>query len=55
MLDESSFRESMPMFADKMATSVAYPGSSNESWDHEAGKTCFERTIDPEIYKPYEK
>ncbi|MEA4910491.1 hypothetical protein SDC9_33242 [bioreactor metagenome] len=45
----------MPMFADKMATSVAYPGSSNESWDHEAGKTCFERTIDPEIYKPYEK
>lgn len=46
----------IPMLADKMATSVAYPGGGvNDSWDHEAGRTCFERTIDPEIYKPYEK
>ncbi|OGI64288.1 hypothetical protein A2914_02970 [Candidatus Nomurabacteria bacterium RIFCSPLOWO2_01_FULL_41_21] len=29
------------------------PGGVNESWDHEAGRTCFERTIDPELYPPY--
>ncbi len=46
----------IPMFADKMATSIAYPGGmSDDSWDHEAGRTCFERTIDPEIYKPFTK
>ena len=27
----------------------------NATWDHEAGKICFERTIDPEIIKPFEK
>ena len=34
-----------------------YPGPDgmNESWDHEAGRTCFERTIDPEIYPPFRK
>jgi hypothetical protein len=31
-----------------------YPGGMNQSWDHEAGRTCFSRTIDPEIYKPYD-
>lgn len=32
-----------------------YPGygGMNQSWDHQAGRTCFTRTIDPEIYKPY--
>jgi len=34
----------------------AYPVSGiNESWDHEAGRTCFERTIDKDIYPPYPK
>jgi len=34
----------------------AYPVSgTNESWDHEAGHTCFERTIDKDIYPPYPK
>lgn len=33
-----------------------YPGGSgNESWDHEGGYTCFERTIDTDIYQPYPK
>ena len=27
----------------------------NESWSHEAGRTCFERTIDTDIYKPFSK
>jgi len=32
---------------------IAYPepmGKLNESWQHEAGRQCFERTIDPELY-----
>ena len=27
-------------------------GTSINYWTHSAGRTCFERTIDPEIYKP---
>jgi len=26
----------------------------NEAWKHDAGRFCFERTIDPELYPPYE-
>ncbi len=37
------------------STSVAYPGGTNDSWYHEAGRTCFERTIDPDLYPPYPK
>ena len=36
-------------------SSMPYGGGMNESWDHEAGRTCFERTIDPELYPPYPK
>lgn len=38
---------------------MAYPSmapggyGANESWDHQAGRTCFERTIDQDIYPPY--
>lgn len=32
-----------------------YPGGVNESWDHQAGRTCFERTIDKDIYPPFPK
>jgi len=28
-------------------------GGIDGNWDHEAGRTCFERTIDPELYPPY--
>ncbi len=36
---------------------VSYPvsGGLNESWNHDAGYTCFSRTIDKDIYKPYDK
>jgi len=27
-----------------------YPSTMNQTWDHEAGQKCFERTIDPELY-----
>ncbi|MDP2649084.1 MAG: DUF5671 domain-containing protein [bacterium] len=30
-------------------------GPVDENWQHEAGEVCFERTIDPERYPPYEK
>ncbi len=50
-----------PMFGggfseDVTMSSYPYPGpGGNDSWDHDAGKKCFERTIDPEIYPPYPK
>jgi hypothetical protein len=49
----------MPMMdigaKDIATSSYPYPGGgTNESWDHDAGRTCFERTIDPDIYPPYE-
>lgn len=35
---------------------AAYPiSNTNESWKHGSGKTCFERTIDPELYPPMTK
>lgn len=41
---------------DVSTSSYPYPGSgTNESWDHQAGRTCFERTIDKDIYPPYPK
>jgi hypothetical protein len=40
----------------KVSSSVAYPsGGVNESWDHQAGRTCFTRTIDKDIYPPFPK
>ncbi len=32
-----------------------FPGGVNESWDHEGGRTCFDRTIDKDMYPPYTK
>ena len=29
-----------------------YYDSYSQNWEHEAGEKCFERTIDPELYKP---
>ncbi len=45
----------MPMYDKAVSVSYPYPGSGgvNDSWDHEAGRTCFERTIDKDIYPPY--
>ncbi|MBP9715262.1 MAG: hypothetical protein KBD52_02135 [Candidatus Pacebacteria bacterium] len=43
---------------DVAVSSYPYPGPGgggvNESWDHQTGRTCFERTIDPEMYPPFE-
>lgn len=48
----------VPMFAPKDIVRSSYPypgGGTNESWNHEAGRTCFERTIDKDIYPPFRK
>lgn len=46
-----------PMMAERdIATSAIYPGVAvNESWDHKVGRTCYERTIDKDMYPPYPK
>ena len=38
-----------------IATTKEYTGGINESWDHQIGRTCFERTIDEDIYPPFPK
>ncbi len=39
---------------DAPAASYPFPGGGiNESWDHDAGRTCFERTIDKDLYPPF--
>lgn len=38
-----------------VAVSYPFPGGVNESWSHETGRTCFERTIDKDIYPPFKK
>ncbi|PIP63014.1 hypothetical protein COW98_00895 [Candidatus Roizmanbacteria bacterium CG22_combo_CG10-13_8_21_14_all_35_9] len=36
-----------------LKTPIAVPaGSYNQNWQHGAGITCFERTIDPQLYPP---
>lgn len=48
-----------PMYyGEKDIANTSYPyggGGVNESWDHQAGRTCFERTIDKDIYPPFPK
>lgn len=54
---EYNYGGGIPMYDMKVSSDVAlpYPGGVNESWNHEIGRTCFERTIDKDIYPPFEK
>ncbi len=46
----------MPYYEKDAAVSYPYPGGgTNESWSHEAGRTCFLRTIDKDLYPPFPK
>lgn len=46
----------MPMMKrDVAVSSMPYPGQGSENWDHDAGRTCYKRTIDPDLYPPYPK
>jgi len=46
----------MPMVTRDTNVSYPYPGGgTNESWDHQTGRACFERTIDKDIFPPNPK
>lgn len=45
----------LPAGVRDVAVAYPYPGGANDSWDHQAGRTCYERTIDPDVYPPYPK
>ncbi|MCC2630505.1 MAG: hypothetical protein K0S38_314 [Candidatus Paceibacter sp.] len=50
----------LPSQNDSNGRSIAMPvypdeGTAKDSWKHEAGNQCFERTIDPDRYPIYEK
>lgn len=47
--DAQDSRGAMPVEPTKSATSVP------DNWQHDAGRDCYERTIDPERYPPYTK
>lgn len=61
MLSKNSFElcatfrtESLATTDKTIAKPVSYPyvnGMINENWQHEIGRTCFTRTIDPSLYK----
>jgi len=37
------------------AVARPFAGVENENWQHSEGEKCFDRTIDPDRYPPYEK
>lgn len=44
------------VYMEDSVASYPYPGGGgNESWDHQVGRTCFSRTIDPDVYPVFEK
>ena len=51
--------EPMPLYEGRDGTVSSYPYTgpfgTNESWDHDAGRACFERTIDTDIFQPFAK
>jgi hypothetical protein len=52
---EMGGREVFPMYGKDIAVSSPGVSGMNDSWDHKAGRTCFERTIDKDMYPPYPK
>ncbi|HEY4497521.1 MAG TPA: DUF5671 domain-containing protein [Candidatus Paceibacterota bacterium] len=41
---------SLPSVSGRTGAYYSMPLSENENWQHKAGRQCFERTIDPELY-----
>jgi hypothetical protein len=56
-VENQAYYGGMPSTLDRSVseTNVLPQGGVNESWSHEAGRTCFTRTIDKDIYPPYKK
>jgi hypothetical protein len=40
---------------DRVAVPAPIGGTSAYSWDHQSGRTCYQRTIDPDLYPPFPK
>lgn len=51
-LIENKNTGSMEIYDMKASMSSSQYIAKNDSWIHTKGKTCFDRTIDPKIYKP---
>lgn len=51
---QEGYRGAYPMDI-KVSSSVVPQGGVNESWNHEEGKTCYERIIDKDFYPPFSK
>ncbi len=47
--------QAYPGVMDTSVSSYPYVTNTTDSWDHQAGDTCFMRTIDPDVYPPYPK
>ncbi|MFY9462880.1 MAG: DUF5671 domain-containing protein [Candidatus Sungiibacteriota bacterium] len=43
---------SLPIMTPERAYPMGKPYGANDNWSHGAGRVCFSRTIDPELYKP---
>lgn len=52
MMDGPSGMMSRPSYP---VAVVDVKGEKIDNWHHESGRTCFERTIDPERYPPFDK
>lgn len=52
---ENGGYKAMPTRDISMSSEPYFGGGMNESWEHQKGRTCFEREIDSELYPPYPK
>ncbi len=55
---ESGGSYPMPMYDMAVKSEISarpgYPGAQNQNWDHQEGRTCFNRKIDKELYPPFD-
>jgi hypothetical protein len=47
--------QTSPNILDKPFSVAGIPNAISQNWDHEAGRVCFERTIDKQLYPPFSK
>ena len=51
----ATFRRASDETSPQVARPVGLYGGMNENWQHGAGRTCFSRTIDKDLYPPLNK
>jgi hypothetical protein len=50
-----NYNDNLPIKSSPASPKITPFEPKNESWKYDIGKTCFERTIDPDLYPPYPK